>query len=70
MHGQQNIKIIQNFFFIILLLPTKYSDTALITGDEHRPNQTDITINKTSCYQITSCTVCLSNFIPTLIYAS
>ena len=26
-------------------------------------------INKTACYQITSCTVCLSNVIPTLIYA-
>jgi len=26
-------------------------------------------INKTACYQIISCTVCLSNFIPTLIYA-
>jgi len=26
-------------------------------------------INKTARYQITSCTVCLSNFIPTVIYA-
>ena len=31
------------FDHVSTTLPTKYIDTALATGDEHRPNQTDIT---------------------------
>jgi len=31
------------FDHVSITLPTKYSDTALTAGEEHRPNQTDIT---------------------------
>ena len=31
------------FDHVSTTLPTKYSDTALTAGEEHRPNQTDIT---------------------------
>jgi len=53
-----------------------YSDTALystVTQHSHggwtQAEPDGHNINKTACYQIISCTVCLSNFIPTLIYA-
>ena len=43
------------FDHVSTTLPTKYSDTALTADEEHRPNQTDININKTVSTAIIRC---------------